>query len=111
MPSLDRRAWPTAFTGEATIPVQFTLYVAGDTARSRRAEANLRRLADERLRGGYALAIVDIERDPERAETARILTTPTLVKESPAPPRRVTGDLADAEQVMLALSLLAPEEG
>lgn len=97
-------------TGEVTIPVQFTLYIAGDSARSRRAEANLRRLAEERLRGRYDLAVVDIQRDPERAETARILTTPTLVKESPAPPRRVTGDLADAEQVLLALSLLAPAE-
>lgn len=101
---------PAAFTGEVMIPVQFTLYVAGDTPRSRRAEANLRRLAEERLRGRYDLAIIDIQKDPERAEIARILTTPTLIKESPAPARRVTGDLADSEQVLLALSLLAAEE-
>lgn len=67
-------------------------------------------MAEERLRGRYDIAVVDIVRDPERAETARILTTPTLVKESPAPPRRVTGDLADSEQVLLALALLAAEE-
>lgn len=92
------------------ISVQFTLYVAGDTPRSRRAEANLRRLADERLRGRYDLAIIDIQKDPERAELDRILTTPTLVKVSPAPARRVTGDLGNSEQVLLALSLLAAEE-
>lgn len=85
--------------------VSFVLYIAGDSYRSQRAIANLRRLGEERLAGKYDLKIVDVRADPESAERDRILTTPTLIKRSPAPPRRVTGDLGDFEQVMLALSL------
>lgn len=85
--------------------VTFVLYIAGDSYRSQRAIANLRRLGDERLAGKYDLTIVDVRADPASAERDRILTTPTLIKQSPAPSRRVTGDLGDFEQVMLALSL------
>lgn len=85
----------------------FTLFVAGRSSRSLQAIANLRRLGDERLRGRYEMVVVDVTEDPESAESSRVLTTPTLVKESPGPARRVTGDLSDAERVLFALDLLA----
>lgn len=90
--------------------VRFTLYVAGDTYRSQRAIANLRRLGEQRLSGKYECTVVDVQRDPEAAERDRILTTPTLIKVSPGPPRRVTGDLTDFEQILVALSLPPGEE-
>jgi circadian clock protein KaiB len=90
--------------------IRFTLYVAGDSYRSQRAVANLRRLGEERLNGAYELSVVDVKQDPESAERERILTTPTLIKRSPGTPRRVTGDLTDFEQVIAALSL-APDAG
>ena len=89
----------------ATTRVIFTLYVAGRTPRSLQAAANLDRLGKERLGGEYDLTVVDVASDPERAEAARILTTPTLVKEAPGQARRVTGDLSDAERVFVALGL------
>lgn len=83
----------------------FQLFVAGDSARSRAAEANFRRLAAERLDDRYELSVVDVTKDPDRAEEERILTTPTLVKTSPGPMRRVTGDFGDFDTVMLALAI------
>ena len=85
--------------------IEFTLYVAGDTYRSQRAIANLRRMGDERLAGNYRLSVVDVAVDPASAERERILATPTLIKHAPPPMRRVMGDLVDFEQVMAALSL------
>ena len=85
--------------------VVFTLYVAGQTPRTIQAAANLKRLGQEKLGGEYDLTVVDVATEPDRAETARILTTPTLVKEGPGQPRRVTGDLSDAERVFVALGL------
>ena len=89
--------------------VRFTLYVAGDSYRSQRAIANLRRLGDERLGGVFEYQVVDVQRDPDAAERDRILTTPTLIKTAPGTPRRVTGDLTDFEQILLALSLPGQE--
>jgi circadian clock protein KaiB len=83
----------------------FRLFIAGDSLRSRQAVANLRRLGEERLSGRFQLTVIDVTADPASAEAARVLTTPTLLKEAPAPPRRVTGDLTDAGQVIVALGL------
>lgn len=91
--------------------VEFVLYVAGDTPRSRQAVANLHRLGAQELRGDYRLQVVDVVADPEAAERERILTTPTVVKTAPQPSRRVTGDLSDLVRVFDALALQsdAPE--
>jgi len=86
-------------------PVQLMLYIAGRTSRSQQAIADLRRICDERFGERYELQVVDVMKDPEAAEDARILATPTLVKTAPAPSRRVIGDLADAASVLSALAL------
>lgn len=85
---------------------RFTLYVAGDTARSQQAHADLQRICQERLGdGGFSVTVVDVTTNPDAAETGRILTTPTVVKEEPAPRRRITGDLSDAQKVLTGLGL------
>lgn len=85
--------------------IALTLYVAGTSPRSRAAESNLRALCRDRLGGRAQLTVVDVVLDPEAAERHRVLTTPTVVREHPAPPRRVTGDLGDAARVLAALDL------
>jgi circadian clock protein KaiB len=81
------------------------LFVAGDSSRAREAATNLAR-ACERLESGVArIETVDILRDPAAADEFRVLTTPTVVRISPAPRRRVTGDFRDAVQVLQALDL------
>jgi circadian clock protein KaiB len=86
---------------------RFTLFVAGDTARSQQAYADLRRICGERLGdGGYDIDVIDVTRTPEAAETHRVLTTPTVVKEAPEPRRRITGDLSSADKVLAGLGLL-----
>ena len=90
---------------------RFTLYIAGDSPRSVQAAENLRRLGAEHLDGDFELAVVDVVESPERAESERILTTPTLVREMPTPPRRVTGDLSDPARVLVALALRSTPRG
>lgn len=77
------------------------LYIAGHTPRSQNAIVNLRRICDEVFpQGAYELMIIDVLEQPELAEAAKILATPTLIKEIPPPIRRIIGDLADKEQVI-----------
>lgn len=88
--------------------LHLTLYVAGDTPRSRQAMANLERICAELLGGRARCDTVDVLQAPEVADTERILTTPTLIRESPTPRRRVTGDLSDAQRVLAALGFSPP---
>jgi circadian clock protein KaiB len=90
-------------------PVRLTLYVAGDSLRSEQAVANLRRIVAAGVEGEAQVSVVDVVQHPERAEAARILTTPTVVREAPAPARRVTGDLSDLRTVVAALGLRRPD--
>jgi len=81
------------------------LYITGKTARSEQAISNLRRICDQELGDDYELRIIDVLERPELADEDRILATPTLIKKSPMPIRRVIGDLSDVEKVLLGLDV------
>jgi circadian clock protein KaiB len=81
------------------------LYVAGQSPKSLRAFANLQRLCDEHLEGRYTIEIIDLIAHPELARSDDILAIPTLVRRLPAPLRKVIGDLADKERVLVCLEL------
>lgn len=86
------------------------LYVTGRTPRAQAAIENLRRICERELGGRYELAVIDVLDHPQLAEDEKILATPTVVKELPAPIRRIIGDLSDSERVLLGLDLRpAPE--
>ncbi len=89
---------------------RLTLYIAGRTPSAERALANLQRICAKDLHGQYEVSVVDVTEDPQRAEQARVLATPTLVRELPPPIRRVIGDLSDHAAVLVGLNL-APVEG
>lgn len=76
------------------------LYVAGRSPRSQRAVSYLEALCARELAGEAELQVIDVLRHPELAEEARIFATPTLVKESPAPQRRLVGDLSETKVVL-----------
>lgn len=81
------------------------LYVTGATSRSARAISNIRRICDEYIAENYELHIVDIYIEPEAALKHQIVAAPTLVKVSPAPVRRLIGDLSDETRTLIALGI------
>ena len=83
------------------------LYITGQTPKSERAIANMRRICEEGLEGQYELIIIDVLERPQLAEDEKILATPTLTKELPLPLRRIIGDLSDTEKVLLGLDIQA----
>lgn len=85
---------------------QLTLYIAGDTAPSQQAIANLQRLCDQVLQGQCETSIVDVHAQPDVAEREHIVATPTLVRCYPLPRRRVIGDLSDIHKVITILGLI-----
>lgn len=85
--------------------LRLKLFIAGDSPRAREAAANLARAVSTLGDEGVQVETVDVLENPEAADEYRILTTPTVVREAPAPRRRVTGDLRDVAQVLAALAL------
>lgn len=87
------------------------LYTSGSTPRSTRAVGNLHRICEDRLRGHYKLDVIDLYQQPELAQSDDVIAIPTLVKELPAPKRKVVGDLSDEKQVLIGLALSATKAG
>jgi len=81
------------------------LYVAGQSPKSLRAFANLKRLCEVHLAGHYEIEIVDLIENPSQARDDDILAIPTLVRRLPAPLRKVIGDLSDTENALIGLRL------
>jgi circadian clock protein KaiB len=79
------------------------LYVAGTAPNSLRATANAKAICDEHFGSAHALEIIDLLKHPGRALADGIIVTPTLLKLSPLPVRRVIGNLSDTTQVLLVL--------
>jgi len=84
---------------------RFYLYISSETSSSVASAWNLKSLLDEELKGRYSLEVINVLDNPERAQEDNILATPTLVKASPPPERRVVGDLSDRKKVLLGLGL------
>jgi circadian clock protein KaiB len=87
------------------------LYVTGSTPRSTQAIRNLKKICEERLKGRYELEVIDIYQQPERVRNDHIMAAPTLIKQLPAPMRKIIGDLSDTEHVLAGLGLEPQSKG
>jgi circadian clock protein KaiB len=81
------------------------LYVAGQTPKSITAFANLKKICDEHLAGKYQIEVIDLLKNPQLAKGDQIIAIPTLVRKLPTPIKRIIGDLANTERVLVGLDI------
>lgn len=99
---------PVTRAGESAAPPaewELRLYVAGQTARSVTAFANLKKICEEHLAGKYRIEVIDLLVNPQLAAGDQIVAIPTLVRTLPEPIRKIIGDLSDTEKVLVGLHL------
>lgn len=90
---------------------EMRLYVAGQTDRSLRAIANLKRICEEHLAGRYSIEVIDLMVQPQLASGDQILALPTLVRRLPPPLKKIIGDLSNEERVLVGLDLRPRQPG
>lgn len=83
------------------------LYVAGQTTKSIAAFANLKRICETHLKGKYEIEVVDLLVNPQLAKGDQIVAVPALVRQLPPPVKKIIGDLAQEERVLVGLDLIA----
>ena len=81
------------------------LYIAGNSASSRRAEQNLLLLRKLVKAQACEVEVIDVLAKPELAEQAGILATPTLTYDHSVRPRRIVGDLSDTKRILEFLGI------
>jgi len=81
------------------------LYVAGQTTKSITAFTNLKKICDEHLAGKYQIEVIDLIKNPQLAKGDQIIALPTLVRKLPEPIKKIIGDLANTERVLVGLDI------
>jgi circadian clock protein KaiB len=81
------------------------LYVAGQTSKSIAAFANLTKICEEHLSGKYQIEVIDLLKNPQLAKGDQIIAIPTLVRKLPEPLKKIIGDLANTERVLVGLDI------
>ncbi len=84
---------------------ELRLYIAGQTAKALAAFANLQRICEQHLHGRYQIEVVDLMKNPTLARGDQILAVPTLVRKLPTPVKKIIGDLANEQRVLVGLDL------
>ena len=90
---------------DTDITYVFRLFVTGATPNSARAVINLKAICETYLKDRYQVEIIDVYQQPHMAELEQIIALPMLIKVSPAPERRLIGDMADTAKVLRGLGL------
>ena len=94
-------------THRATSPDQWNLrlYVAGQTPRTIAALKNLKKICEEHMPNRYEIEVIDLLKNPQLAAGDQIVAIPTLVRKLPKPMKKIIGDLANEEKVLVGLDL------
>ncbi len=87
---------------------KFRLYVAGSSANSVQATANLQAFCREHLPDRHEIEIVDMLRESKRALAEGVLLTPTLVLLAPAPVTKIIGTLSQSAPLLRVCGLTDP---
>ena len=96
---------PTGRPTGAAPAFQLRLYIAGQTAKSLAAFANLQRICETHLAGQYRIEVIDLTKAPKLAAGDQILAVPTLVRRLPPPIKKIIGDLSNEQRVLVGLDL------
>jgi circadian clock protein KaiB len=83
--------------------LRLRLYVAGNAPNSLSATASAQAICAEHFPAAHELEIIDLMDHPKRGLDDGVIVTPTLLRLSPKPIRRVIGNLSDRNRVLMML--------
>ena len=76
------------------------LFISSDNLSTEKTLSSIHQILEQGLNSPYTLKVIDINKNPDQAEIHQVSATPTLVRVSPKPMRRIVGQLDDIQQVL-----------
>lgn len=80
------------------------LFISSKNSSAEKTLNNIHQLLEKGLVNPYTLKVIDIAKNPEQAVIHQVITTPTLIRVSPKPIRRIVGSLDDIPRVLNIIS-------
>ncbi len=85
--------------------VQLRLYLSSRSATGSAVAQTFRAAASRLPADAVEMEVIDVFDEPERAQSDRIIATPTLIKVKPRPELRLIGSIGDEEAILRYLGL------
>ena len=82
------------------------LYIVDETRKSMKLLNDLEEILQAELEGQYTLDVIDVLENPQKAIEDKIFATPTLVKLSPPPMKKIIGDVNTKERLLVELGVI-----
>ena len=76
------------------------LFIKGDCATAEKTLSSIHQILEQGLGSPYTLKVIDINKNPQQAVDNHIYVTPTLVRVSPKPTRRIVGQFDDIQRIL-----------
>lgn len=81
------------------------MYIASPSRRTQAISNGLTRELEKETGGLFSLEVINVLESPERAVTDNIMATPTIIRETPLPAIRVTGNITDMKKIVARLGV------
>ncbi len=85
---------------------KFRFYTTGETAYTEEIFTNIKKILDEHMKGLYDLETINILFKQKVAKEDGVFKTPALAKVLPLPKQKITGNIADPDQLRQGLTSL-----
>lgn len=82
------------------------LYIVNHSKKSKEKVAQLSKILEDHMKGGFQLDVFNIMDHLESAQEDRVLATPTVIRVAPEPHKRIIGDLGNKEKILTGLGLV-----
>ena len=76
------------------------LFISSNNSNAEKTLSNIHQILERGLNSPYTLKVIDISKNPQQAKIHKIAVTPTLVRLSPKPIRRIVGGLDDIPRIL-----------
>lgn len=80
------------------------LFISTNNGTAEKTLSHIHQLLEQGLTSPYTLKVIDVSKNPEQAAIHQVTVTPTLVRVSPKPIRRVVGQFDDMQRVLQIIS-------
>ncbi len=81
------------------------LYILDNFPKSKNTEKDLKELIQDIPEEMVDYEVIDLHLHPDKAEEEKILATPTLIRVSPLPKKKLVGSFADKDRVLNELGI------
>lgn len=73
--------------------IKLRIYITGKDPKTKKDVEHIKHILEERVSGQYSLEVLDVLENSRQALEDNIFVTPTILRSSPLPQKKIIGDI------------------